>query len=236
MNDYFQFKQFTVHQDGCAMKVGTDGVLLGAWANVEDALEILDIGTGTGLIAIMCAQRSHALIDAVEIDSKAAEQAEENRLLCPWKERITIFNDSFQHYVQSNRPKYDRIVTNPPYFRDSLKSPDKGRSLARHDDKLSYEVLFHYSALIIEPRGLISMIMPYRDNELTDRIAFFNGFYPARKSFVRPYEGKEFSRCLAEYAPYPSSTCFTDELIIKKAGNEYTGSFRELTNDFYLNF
>jgi len=219
------------------MKVGTDGVLLGAWVNVAGAHRILDAGAGTGIISLMCAQRSDiAHLDAVEIDSKASEQAAENFRQSPWKHRLTVINDSLQNYALVTGIKYDHIVSNPPFFRNSLKPPGKDRSLARHDDTLNYESLLHYSVSVLNPQGLISLIMPASDHELVTRIAFYNGLYPVRISRVRPCEGKDFSRYLAEFSRDQSEPCHSDDLIIKKAGNEYTGSFRELTKDFYLKF
>ena len=127
-NDYFKFKQFTIHQDKCAMKVGTDGVLLGAWAECANAKGILDIGTGTGLIALMIAQRSNAKIDAVEIDETASKQAKENIKKSLWNDRIEILNISFQDFSKSTNEKYDLIVSNPPYFQNSLYAPDEKRT------------------------------------------------------------------------------------------------------------
>ena len=134
----FEFKQFTVWHDKCAMKVGTDGVLLGAWANVESAKHILDVGTGTGLIALMLAQRTvQADVTAIEIDSMAAIQARENIAHSPWKNRITLFNCDFRYFHDDL--KYDLIVSNPPYFVNALKCLDKQRNMARHTDLLYYE-------------------------------------------------------------------------------------------------
>ena len=155
-NNYFSFRQFTIHQDQCAMKVGTDGVLLGAWVNVENAQRILDVGTGTGLIALMCAQRSESVIDAVEVDRAASEQAAVNCSASPWKDRITVVHDSFQHFAESTAYRYDLIVSNPPFFKNSLKPKGLARSLARHDDRLSYESLLYYTVKILEPGGTLA--------------------------------------------------------------------------------
>src|SRR5574344_2567439 len=129
-NSYFRFKQFSVFQERCAMKVGTDGVLLGAWAKVDAANRILDIGTGTGLVALMLAQRSTAMITAVEIDEEAAIQAEENFCQSPWANRFEVVNSDITSYETD--ALFDVIVSNPPYFVDSLQCPDGQRSLARH--------------------------------------------------------------------------------------------------------
>lgn len=234
----FAFKQFTINHHRSAMKVGTDGVLLGAWVNVSAAGRILDVGTGTGIIALMCAQRSKdSLIYAVEADNNASSQASENCKLSKWSDRITVVNDSIQHYSSVTDRKYDLIVSNPPYFRNSLKPPVDRRSLARHDDNLSLESLFHYSKKLLNGNGIIALIFPANDMDYADRTAYFNGMNPIRKTFVVPSEGKPCSRCLVEYAGSSSVKCVTDELIIKNgAGTEFTGSFIELTKEFYLKF
>lgn len=131
-NPYFSFKQFTVYHDRCAMKVGTDGVLLGAWADVVSARNILDIGTGTGLISLMMAQRCNARIRAVDIDADAVEQARGNVAASPWQDRIEVELQDICHFTSETL--FDVIVSNPPYFTDSLKCPGKQRNIARHTD------------------------------------------------------------------------------------------------------
>jgi tRNA1Val (adenine37-N6)-methyltransferase len=220
------------------MKVGTDGVLLGAWVDVSAAGRILDVGTGTGIIALMCAQRSeNSMIDAVEEDPNASAQASENCKKSKWTDRITVVNNSIQYYASVTDRRYDLIVSNPPFFRNSLKPPVNRRSLARHDDNLSLESLFHHCGSLLTANGIIALIFPAIDIDFADRNAYFNGMNPLRKTFVSPYEGKHFSRCLVEYTCRSTVKCVTDELIIKKrAGSEVTGSFRELTKEFYLKF
>ena len=143
-NSFFKFKQFTIHQERSAMRVSTDGVLLGAWSRVEKSNRILDIGTGTGLIAIMAAQRSLARIDAVELDFGAASEAAFNVSLSPWKDRITVYCMDFcRFYDKTTKPVYHHILSNPPYFIDSLLPPDGKREQARHTGTLDYKnILF----------------------------------------------------------------------------------------------
>ena len=156
-NDYFQFKQFTIRQEKCAMKVGTDGVLLGAWADVTQARRLLDIGTGTGLIAIMAAQRNPELIiDAIEIDPAAFEQARENANNTPWRERIHIFQGKVQTFAPAY--KYDTIVCNPPFFINSTKNPALNRTLARHCETLSHEDILQVSYHLLLPEGKLCVI------------------------------------------------------------------------------
>jgi tRNA1Val (adenine37-N6)-methyltransferase len=236
-NNYFTFKQFTIRQDRCAMKVGTDGVLLGAWVNVKNADRILDVGTGTGLIAIMMAQRSAATIDAVEIDDQAFRQATENIASCPWKDRINIYNASFQHFAAINTIRYDRVVSNPPYFRNSLKPPVKSRSMARHDETFSYEGLLYHAARISTPEGRLAVIVPADEMDFLTYSASFQGLYLSRLLRVRPVAGKPYSRCLAEFTHKQTDVLQEDELTIREKGSSgFTARYKALTKEYYPNF
>ena len=158
-NPYFQFKQFTVRHDKCAMKVGTDGVLLGAWAPVQDVKRILDVGAGSGLISLQLAQRNpEAVITSVEIDPAAAAQAQENIQSSPWSNRMEVVCCDFRKYHPED--KFDLIVSNPPYFVDALRCPDNQRCMARHTSELNYELLFGHSAHLLSEQGVISIIIP----------------------------------------------------------------------------
>ncbi len=138
MKKAFQFKQFELFDDRSTMKIGTDAVLLGAWSNVENASRILDVGTGSGIIALMLAQRSNTLVDAIEIDKNSARQAVDNFKLSVWENKLQVYNTSFQTFAASNTSTYDLIVSNPPFFADALKSDKSHRNLARHTDTLSF--------------------------------------------------------------------------------------------------
>ena len=234
-NTYFAFKQFVINQDRCAMKVGTDGVLLGAWANTEGAGRILDVGTGSGLIAIMMAQRSEALIDAVEIDREAYLQAMENVAACPWKDRIRVYHDSLQHFVKEFPGLYDVIVSNPPYFRRSLKPPSAVRSLARHDDRLSYESLLFCSAQVLTKQGRLAVIIPATEITRLAEIAYFHGLYPSQQVMIKPSPDKKPSRCLAEFTLERTKGCKESVLIIRdKDSVSYHEEYKKLTKDYYL--
>ena len=152
-NPFFQFKQFTIRHDKCAMKVGTDGVLLGAWAGTESCNRILDIGTGTGLIALMLAQRSKAAIDAIDIEADACLQAQENAESSLFAGRINVFHSDLVDFAQASTHLYGLIVSNPPYFVDSLKCPNLQRNTARHTDTLTLEDLLQYSRKLLAPQG-----------------------------------------------------------------------------------
>jgi tRNA1Val (adenine37-N6)-methyltransferase len=234
-NPYFRFRQFMVHHDKCAMKVGTDGVLLGAWVDVHHAGRILDVGTGTGLIAMMMAQRCDALIDGVELDESASTQAEENTAACPWGKRIRVHHGSFQHFSSTNTEQYDLIVSNPPFFRNSLKSPESLRSLARHDDKLNYESLLFYTAKLLSANGRLAVIIPANELIRFVGLAYFHDLHPLRQTLVCPYPGKDISRCLAEFSWDKQARCIKNGLTIKERINgPYTQDYMALTRTYYL--
>jgi tRNA1Val (adenine37-N6)-methyltransferase len=217
------------------MKVGTDGVLLGAWADLQSAGRILDAGTGSGLVAIMMAQRSEGMIDAVEVDEQAFMQAKENIAACPWKDRINAFHDSFQHFAATTLLRYDLVISNPPFFRNSLRPGAISRSLARHDDKLSYESLLFYTAQILGAEGRLIIIVPASETEHLTELAYFQDLHPIRKTLIRPHPGKDLSRCLMAFSKDPRLSCSTSELIIKQENNgKYTEEFRALAGKYYL--
>ncbi len=160
-NNWFEFKQFRIEQQKAAMKVGTDGVLLGAWTPIVDAQRILDVGTGTGLIALMLAQRSNARIDAVEIDKLASEEAEFNFAQSPWNDRLNVFNTNFQVFVNLPFVPYDLIVSNPPFFINSLKTKCAALSVARHDEMLSFDQLITGAKRLLSNTGRFCVIIPF---------------------------------------------------------------------------
>ena len=234
-NPFFQFKQFTIRHDKCAMKVGTDGVLLGAWTGIESCNRILDIGTGTGLIAMMLAQRSKAVIDAIDIDAEACLQAQENAESSPFAERIKIRHSALSDFAQTDTGLYDLIVSNPPYFVDSLKCPDQKRNTARHTDTLTLEDLLQDSRKLLAPQGRIALIRPYDQKErLTDCIRTQHLFL-SKETSVIPVPGAEPKRLLAELtAEPPVFPTFSSQLTIEIARHQYTDEYVSLTKDFYL--
>ena len=236
-NPYFQFKQFRIDQSGAAMKVGTDGVLLGAWANLDGAEKrILDIGTGTGLIALMAAQRCPlAGIDAVEIDETAARQAEENIKISPWPYRIEVYPVPMQDFIREDTMPYDHILSNPPFFADSLKAPDGLRAAARHTDTLSFEELASSVSSLLAPAGLFSVIYPVDEAGTFQEIAEKNGLFCNRRTWVRGTPDKPFKRILLEFSRR-KHLLTEDELTIESARHEYTPEYIALTRDFYLKF
>ncbi len=235
-NDYFTFKQFTIQQDKCAMKVGTDGVLLGAWTDISGARHILDVGTGSGLIAIMLAQRSAARIDAVEIDKDAYTQSCTNVAACPWSERIHIHHASFQNFAKSTDQLYDLIVSNPPYFIRSLKNPGKSRETARHTSMLTYDDLLKNAMKLITEEGNLSIILPFEESKLFDELAQKYGLICNRKVNVISCPGKPIKRVMMNLGRKAGIFQEYDLLIEKGGRHHYSEEYIRLTRDYYLSF
>lgn len=243
----FQFKQFTVFQDRCAMKVGTDGVLLGAWASGGTLPEtgaprrILDIGTGTGLIALMMAQRfPDAWIDAIEIEHEAAEQASENVAASPFADRIQVMEVSLQEYVgqvvaqADGFCRYDVIVSNPPYFVNSLKNPDVQRMTARHTDTLSFRQLMQGVSRLLADEGVFSVILPTSGQVGFESEAVISGFSKICEVQVKTKENKTAKRCMISFSRQVPTVVLREEICMMEADNQRSLWYRELTKDFYL--
>lgn len=232
----FQFKQFTIAQDKSAMKVGTDGVLLGAWSRSYEAVNILDIGTGTGLVALMLAQKSKARITAVEIDEDAAEQAMQNVNNSPWANRIMVYQTAVQDFCKKTSSQFDLIVSNPPYFQQSFKNSCKKRALARHNDSLPFEELIATVRVLLQKNGRLSVILPADSWSQFNNLAGQSGLFPTRKLLVKPNLILPPKRVLVEYS-FKDTDCETDEIAIEMYGrHDYTPEYKELTRDFYLAF
>lgn len=230
-NPYFQFKQFTVWHNQSAMKVGTDGVLLGAWTCVSSSKQILDIGTGTGLVALMLAQRCNAQITALEIDKSAARQAVSNVNLSPWKDRISVINQDFILYNPNKR--FDTIVSNPPYFVDSLQCPNQQRNQARHTADLTYDTLLEGVSRLLSCDGTFTIIMPYDVNDLIQSIAQKHRLFPFKRMNVFTTPSSSPKRCLLAFSQ-KKQECQEEELLIETARHQYSDKYIKLTKEFYL--
>lgn len=232
-NPYFQFKQFTVYHDRCAMKVGTDGVLLGAWTDVSDAQKTLDIGIGSGLISLMLAQRNNQLkIDGIDIDKDAIEQAKENVAKSIFSSQITCLKVTFQEFEPENK-KYDLIISNPPFFTRSLKSPNDQRSAARHNDELPIEYLLRKASQILSENGKIAIIYPYDYKKNLLKIATQAGLSVSRITNVYPTPTSQPKRVLMEFKK-EDTRLIENDLTIEIDRHIYSDDFTKLVKDFYL--
>lgn len=233
----FSFKQFELHQELCAMKVGTDSVLLGAWAQIPQEGHILDIGTGTGILALMAAQRCpKASITAIEIDGDAARQAQENVARSQWSDRIEIVTGDFTHLPPSLDKQYNSIISNPPYFEQSLLSPDAARTTARHTTALSYETIFKHSRHIIAHNGNLSLVIPADLYRQVNHTAMLYGWGASRLTMVRTTPRKQPKRALCEWRLNHYTPCVEAILTIHTTTGEYSDEYKHLTQEFYLHF
>jgi len=224
-----------IKQEGAAMKVGTDGVLLGAWANVENAKSVLDIGTGSGVIALMIAQRCNAKIQAVEIDASSALQAGHNFEQTPWGNRLSVSDVSVQEYSKDSATQFDLIVSNPPYFNKSLKSPSPERTLTRHTDELSNTDLLESVSKLLQPDGRFCAIFPYTEGNLFIAEAVNYGLFCNKKLFIQTKPDKPIIRILTEFS-FHKKRLPENNLSIHTSEGDYTEEYKRLTTDFYLAF
>jgi tRNA1Val (adenine37-N6)-methyltransferase len=233
-NSYFSFKQFTIHQEKAAFKVGTDGVLLGAVADLEGVNRILDVGSGTGLIAIMAAQRCNAEIVALEPDYDSYIQCMGNINLCPWKERIKVENLSLQNYRAPGL--FDLIVSNPPYFSDSLKSPDTRKTSSRHNDSLTNPELLENVTRVLSDSGRFQLILPYIEGNIFIADAAGYGLICNNILKIRPLPNSEIRRLILTFSRKRLKT--TERFLTIEHGkrHEFTDEYINLTKEFYLKF
>lgn len=230
----FSFKKFHVIDDDCAMKVGTDSVMLGAWAELTDVTNVLDVGSGSGILALIMAQRTerqNALITAVEIDENACRNCRENFNLSPWKDRLRIINGDFKDIED----KFDIIISNPPFFLNDLKSPDKSRSLARQGYTLNYQSLIRFAATHLNENGSLVFVSDIRAENLIDFELNLSDMTNIRKTYVKASGYKPPKRILWQ-APFKEGYTTQSEEIIIREGNEFSDQYIDLTKDFYLKF
>jgi tRNA1Val (adenine37-N6)-methyltransferase len=232
----FQFKQFSVEQDRTAMKIGTDGVLLGAWTPIDNnPFSVLDVGTGTGIIALMLAQRSAAeQIDALEIDEDAYEQATDNFENSPWNDRLFCFHAGLDEFVEEPEDEYDIIVSNPPFYSEDFKSNNEQRDLARFQDAMPFEQLIEAAALLLSEKGVFSVIIPFKDESTFLALAHKQELYPLKITRVKGTPTSETKRSLLAFSRNCNADSTVEELIIETERHCYTPEYITLTKDFYL--
>lgn len=239
----FKFKQFEIQQDRCAMKIGTDAVLLGAWTSIEKKpFSILDIGAGTGIISLMLAQRSHAeLIDAIEIDDNAFEQCVNNFENAPWSDRLFCYHASLEEFIEEIEDTYNLIVSNPPFYSEDYKTDNSQRDIARFSDALPFKHLLKSVSRLLAEDGIFSVIIPYKEEPNFIFLASKFNLFPNRVLHVKGNPTSEIKRSLLEFSF--RETCAeqgrscdikTEELIIETSRHAYTQDYINLTKYFYL--
>lgn len=238
MSKPFKFKEFTIHQDKTAMKVGTDAVLLGAWCSLKIQPDtILDVGAGTGIIALMIAQRSNAMtIDAVEIDENAYEQTVENFEQSDWGDRLFCYNASFQEFateMAEDEEKYELIVSNPPFYTDEYETENEARNKARFTSSLSFEGLLENTLKILDQNGIFTTIIPFKEEQFFLELANKKGLFLNRVCHVKGNPTSEIKRSLLEFS-FTKTEVKQEKLTIEIERHKYTKEYIELTKDFYL--
>lgn len=235
-NDWFQFKQFLIKQDKTAMKVGTDGVLLGSWANLPEKGRALDVGVGTGLLSLMIAQRNSELcIDGVEIERNAYLQACENVDSSKWADRIHFYNASFKDFAVSTTENYDLIICNPPFYRTKNPGQNAQRAIARHADSLDLTDLITYSKKVLNRNGIICLILPAEQLDVSMEIAQSESLHLQRLTYLKPTPHKDPHRVLLQYGKMKIELEEKTIIIEEFGRHKYSNEFIQLMKPFYLN-
>ena len=235
-NTYFQFKQFTIQQNNCAMKVCTDACLFGAWVadeltSISQAGNYLDIGAGTGLLSLILAQKTSAFIDAVEIDKAAFEQAKENIYQSPWREKISIINTDINAF--DTNKKYDCIISNPPFFEGDLKSSNSNKNAAKHDTTLTLQQLLQVVDKTLQQEGYFAILLPYHRTDFFIEAAAKSTLFLSKKVLVKQTPGHDYFRVILLFRRQQKIVS-NEEIIIKDETNNYTEAFVGLLKDYYL--
>jgi tRNA1Val (adenine37-N6)-methyltransferase len=232
----FKFKQFSVQQDRCAMKIGTDAVLLGAWCPIDNnPFSVLDIGAGTGILSLMLAQRSNAeQIDSIEIDEEAYEQCVENFENSTWSDRLFCFHAGLDEFVDEPEDEYDIIISNPPFYSEDYKTDSSQRNLARFQDALPFEDLIEATDLLLSDNGIFAVIIPYKEEERFIDLCAEVELFPVKVTRIKGSHTTPIVRSLLAFKRYELSVLTADELVIEINRHEYTDDYTNLTKDFYL--
>lgn len=233
-NSYFNFKQFTVHQGDCAMKVTTDACIQGAWTPVDKEVKrVLDIGAGTGLLSLMLAQKApNIIVDAVELDEQAATQAGQNFAGSPWPDRLNVICGDIQAYMVTHN--YDLIISNPPFFNNSLKGPEASRNKARHTTTLSYDGLLNAIDKNLNPGGLASVLLPRPESDLWEQLLEKDGWHIHSSLQVKDNDNATIKRIVFLFGRHSPDRRSTQLLVIKQSDGSYTDAFKQLLSPYYL--
>jgi tRNA1Val (adenine37-N6)-methyltransferase len=239
-NSYFQFKQFTVQQEKTAMKVCTDACLFGGWAANEiekgkvESERVLDIGTGTGLLSLMLAQKTNAVIDAVEVDDAAAQQAAENFEASAWRDRLSVHRSSVQEFSTLVNQKYDIIISNPPFFKSSLKSDNLRKNLAKHTPSLAFEELAGIVSNLLKPEGVFYLLLPCFEFQVFIEVARQQNLFLHKLVNVQQTPAHPYFRTMGAFAKQEVPEVEPHRIIIKDAPNQYSEDFIQFLKDYYL--
>lgn len=231
----FQFKQFSIQQDRCAMKVGTDSVLLGAWCPIDhNPFSVLDIGAGTGILSLLLAQRTAAnQIDAIEIDEAAYEQCVDNFESSPWDDRLFCYHAGLDEFVDEPEDEYDLIISNPPFYSEDYKTDNSQRDLARFQDALPFEELVEATSLLLSEYGIFAVVLPFSEEEKFIALAKNLDLFPFKITRVKGTPTTEIKRSLLAFSRSKKNSAI-DELVIETSRHQYTEDYISLTKDFYL--
>ena len=232
----FNFKMFAIQQDRCAMKVGTDSVLLGAWCPIENnPFSVLDIGAGTGILSLMIAQRSNAeQIDALEIDEDAYEQCVENFEASPWSDRLFCYHAGLDEFVDDPEQEYDLIISNPPFHSENYKTDNESRDAARFQDALPFEELVDAAHLLLSENGIFAVIIPHKEEDRFIDLCAQAELFPFKITRVKGSHNTPIVRSLLAFKRFELPVLSADELVIEINRHEYTNEYIALTKDFYL--
>lgn len=232
----FQFKQFNINQERCAMKIGTDAVLLGAWCPINNnPFSILDIGAGTGILSLMLAQRSNAQqIDAVEIDENAYEQCVENFEASHWGDRLFCYHASLNDFINEPEDQYDIIISNPPFYSEDYKTDNSQRDLARFQDALPFEELVKATTLLLSENGIFAVIIPFKEENRLLNLCAQAELFPIKMTRVKGTPTGPIIRSLIAFKRYELPVLSANELVIETSRHVYTEAYTKLTRDFYL--
>ena len=232
----FQFKQFNINQERCAMKIGTDAVLLGAWCPINNnPFSILDIGAGTGILSLMLAQRSNAQqIDAIEIEENAYEQCVENFEASHWGDRLFCYHASLNDFINEPEDQYDIIISNPPFYSEDYKTDNSQRDLARFQDALPFEELVKATTLLLSENGIFTVIIPFKEENRLLNLCAHAELFPIKMTRVKGTPTGPIIRSLIAFKRYELPVLSANELVIETSRHVYTEAYTKLTRDFYL--
>ncbi len=232
----FNFKKFSVQQDKCAMKIGTDAVLLGAWCPIDNnPISVLDIGAGTGILSLMIAQRSNAeQIDAIEIEENAYEECVSNFENAPWSDRLFCFHAGLDEFVDEPEEEYDLIISNPPFYSEDYKTKDSQRDLARFQDALPFEDLIEAADLLLSENGIFAVIIPFKEEEKFIDLCSKVELFAIKITRVKGSHTTPVVRSLLAFKRLELSVLEAEELVIEVIRHEYTDDYISLTKEFYL--